>query len=239
MSTDRKRRVPLRYLPQLLASVIRSSPFVALGLLAITLVSSVIPALQLTKVGEITATIEELGRGQAEAADGIGWSLVLTPLVLLVGLILLDTLLSALSPIMETSLRESLSIRTQRQVIEKAQSLDLVYFEHPEFYDRLQRANEDMGGRLVTLLRLGLDLLSGLTGSASLMVLMFAAHWAWCRSSLSGSFPACGSLLTMNRRTYWCVPHAHARKPHGDVLGACSHGGRRRRKCGCLPSRST
>src|SRR5690606_38390835 len=94
MSTDRKRRVPLRYLPQLLASVIRSSPFVALGLLAITLVSSVIPALQLTKVGEITATIEELGRGQAEAADGIGWSLVLTPLVLLVGLILLDTLLS-------------------------------------------------------------------------------------------------------------------------------------------------
>src|SRR5690606_26854340 len=169
MSTDRKRRVPLRYLPQLLASVIRSSPFVALGLLAITLVSSVIPALQLTKVGEITATIEELGRGQAEAADGIGWSLVLTPLVLLVGLILLDTLLSALSPIMETSLRESLSIRTQRQVIEKAQSLDLVYFEHPEFYDRLQRANEDMGGRLVTLLRLGLDLLRGLTGSASLM----------------------------------------------------------------------
>lgn len=203
MSTDRKRRVPLRYLPQLLASVIRSSPFVALGLLAITLVSSVIPALQLTKVGEITATIEELGRGQAEATDGIGWSLVLTPLVLLVGLILLDTLLSALSPIMETSLRESLSIRTQRQVIEKAQSLDLVYFEHPEFYDRLQRANEDMGGRLVTLLRLGLDLLSGLTGSASLMVLMFAAHWALVPIVTIGVIPGVWVALTMNRRTYW------------------------------------
>ena len=128
---------------------------------------------------------------------------MLTPLVLLVGLILLDTLLSALSPIMETSLRESLSIRTQRQVIEKAQSLDLVYFEHPEFYDRLQRANEDMGGRLVTLLRLGLDLLSGLTGSASLMVLMFAAHWALVPIVTIGVIPGVWVALTMNRRTYW------------------------------------
>lgn len=203
MSTTEKRRVPLRYLPMLLASVIRSSPLVALGLLVITLTASVIPALQLTKVGEITATIERLGGAPAAGEEGVDWSAVLTPLVLLVALILLDTLLNAVAPMLEISLRESLSIRTQRQVIEKAQSLDLVYFEHPDFYDRLQRANEDMGGRLVTLLRLGLDLLSGLAASASLMVLMFAAHWALAPIVAVGVIPSVWVALTMNRRTYW------------------------------------
>lgn len=198
-----KRRVPLRYLPMLMSTVIRSSPMVAVGLLAITLATSVIPALQLTKVGEITATIDEFGGEFLDGAAGVRWSLVLTPLVMLIALLLLDTLLNALSPILETSLRESMSIRTQRQVIEKAQSLDLVYFEHPEFYDRLQRANEDMGGRLVTLLRLSLDLLGGLAGSASLMVLMIAAHWALVPIVVIGTIPSVWVALTMNRRTYW------------------------------------
>lgn len=198
-----KRRVPLRYLPMLMSTVIRSSPMVAVGLLAITLATSVIPALQLTKVGEITATIDEFGGEFLDGAEGVRWSLVLTPLVMLIALLLLDTLLNALSPILETSLRESMSIRTQRQVIEKAQSLDLVYFEHPEFYDRLQRANEDMGGRLVTLLRLSLELLGGLAGSASLMVLMIGAHWALVPIVVIGTIPSVWVALTMNRRTYW------------------------------------
>src|SRR5690606_37394042 len=125
------RPAPITYLPRLLWAVVRANGLAAAALALITVVSGSLPTVQLTVLGRLTGQVREL-----EGLGSAGWSVLLPTVALFAGIMLFDGVLQLLSPVLETALRESLGIRTQREVIEKAQSLPLVTFEHPEFYDR-------------------------------------------------------------------------------------------------------
>ena len=62
------------------------------------------------------------------------------PVGLQLGIVLLGNLLSTLSNIVQQLLQEKVRIRVQLLILEKADTLDLAFFENPEFYDKMRQA---------------------------------------------------------------------------------------------------
>ncbi len=193
-----RRRPPLILIPRLLFLLVRLSPLTAAALVALTLIGGVLPAYELSLTRQLLDRAAAwLGQGREGFQAVIPWG------ILLVATMTVSAVVELVSTVLETSLRERVSIHLQRSVIEKALSVDLAYFEHPAFFDTLQRANQDMGGRLVNLLRLLFDVAGAVVTLASLLVVLLQAHWALAPLTVLGTAPGFWVVMRMNRRTYW------------------------------------
>src|SRR5581483_5034417 len=74
------------------------------------------------------------------------------PVGLQLGVALLDRLLGTLSNIVQQLLQEQVSNKVQLLVLEKSNTLDLSFFENPEFYDRLRNERCESNLKPVTMI---------------------------------------------------------------------------------------
>ena len=206
-SAGRRLAAP-KLIPRLLGTAVRSSPLATAGLSVSALGDGAIAAGQLLVTQRLIDTLQGvLQQGalqQSGAAPGANpWGAVVPWVLAMAGVAILSILLEMLKQYCEVSVQEKVGIHLQRQVIEKAHSVELVYFEHPDFYDALQRANQDMGSRLVTLLRLVTDIVSSFAGMAGIILVLWQAHWSLAPITVLGVAPGFWVMLKMRKKTYW------------------------------------
>ena len=188
----------LRLLPKLLKEAVGVHPWGAFGLTALALAGSFLPAVELWLTGQIVDELAAvLGGGQAAFLRLLPW------VGGFFGTLLAYMLIDMVRAVLQVDVQEKIGVRLQHQVIDKVQKVELVHFEHPEFYDSLQRANEDMSGRLLSLLNVVLDVIGTVGGLGAILGVMLTGHWVLGPLVVIGSVPGVWVMMRMNKKTHY------------------------------------
>lgn len=99
------------------------------------------------------------------------------PVGLQLGVTLLTSLLSTLSNTVQQLLQEQVANRVQLNILKKANTLDLAFFENPEFYDKMRQAANQSSYQPVTMISQTFDLGRTVVTLVSLIFLLL--HLAW------------------------------------------------------------
>src|SRR2546430_6209834 len=181
-------------LPQVLRLVWEASRRVTIGLFATTALAGVIPTisvgLTLMLTNAVVAGIKinafHLPDHVRFADLGVPW--LPGPTFSAVGMIVflaaiqlvvfaVSALLNTLRNIFQQLLQNSVSMRIQLMVMEKAASLDLQFYEDPASYDLLRRAQNDSVNRPVLMIATAFGLLQTLLTLFTMIVLLFGVSW--------------------------------------------------------------
>ena len=144
-----KIRTSFRHTPQALKLVWQANPMATLGLAFFTLAGALLPATQ-AWVGKlivdgVVASIQ--GGHDAEQVRSVFYYLVLELI-----LFLLSTAINHSRRLIQQLIQLQLANRIRAEIIRKALTLDMAFFEHPDFYDRLQNARREGGYKPVELI---------------------------------------------------------------------------------------
>ena len=124
----------LGLLPRTLAFVFRASPVYFLISTSTGFVQAGLSALLLwmgkVVIDRVTATI----------GVEFEWLYLLTPMFVLIGLQIFQSLLASSESLVTFMVREKVHNQAHSQLLHKATSLDLAFYEAPKFYDRLYQA---------------------------------------------------------------------------------------------------
>jgi ATP-binding cassette, subfamily B, bacterial len=153
-------------LPRVIRLVWDASPAVTAGLFAATVVAGIVPAMSAYTSKLLVNTVVQgiLVHNNHQLADRIRidlgpWHPVFTTFSGIIFLAVLQLLIFALIALLSTVrnitqqlLQNSVSMRIQLMVMEKAASLDLAFYEDPASYDLLRRAQTDSINRPVLMI---------------------------------------------------------------------------------------
>lgn len=90
---------------------------------------------------------------------------------------LVSNLLSTLSNTSQQLLQELVSNRTQLLILEKANTLDLAFFENAEFYDKLRNATDQSTYQPVTMVSQTFGLLQTIVTLFSMIIILLQLAW--------------------------------------------------------------
>lgn len=159
--TWRERFQALRNVPPLLRMVWETSPFLSAASLVLRCVAALFPLATLWVSKLIIDLVVRAIRHQPLDRSAI-WKLLILELLLAVGADTLGRFISLVDSLLGDRFTNHVSIK----LMEHANSLDLVSFEDPVFYDKMERA------RRQTTARLGM--LAGLAGMAQQMITLLS-----------------------------------------------------------------
>ncbi len=139
----------------------------------------------------------------AMAGSGSSWEAIrptLTLAALMAGLILLGEFLQSTGEWIRAAQSELVQDHISNLIHQKALTVDIAYYESPEYYDRLYRARNDLSSRPLALLESGGSLLqNGVTLLAMATVLVPYGAWLPLVLLIS-TLPALYVVLRTNRR---------------------------------------
>jgi ATP-binding cassette subfamily B protein len=124
------------------------------------------------------------------------------PVALQLGIVLLTNLLSTLSNIVQQLLQELVSNKVQLLILEKANTLDLAFFENPEFYDKLRQASDQSSYQPVSMVSQTFDLFRTLVTLFSMIFLLLHLAWWLAIVALVVPIPAFFSSTRYGWRAY-------------------------------------
>src|ERR1700755_1450350 len=159
--TWKERFEALRNVPPLLGMVWNTSPTLSICTLALRLVAALFPLATLWGSKLIIALVVRAIQHQAVDRSMI-WKLLILELLLAIAADTTGRFISLVDSLLGDRFTNHVSIR----LMEHANSLDLVSFEDPVFYDKMERA------RRQTTARLGM--LAGLAGMAQQLLTLFS-----------------------------------------------------------------
>ena len=194
-------------LPQVLRLVWEASPSTTIGLFITTAIAGVIPAASAEiSMMLINAVVRGILINHSHVADrvtfadlGVGWlpGPTFTAVGAIVFLAVLQLLVFALSALLNTIrnitqqlLQNSVSMRIQLMVMEKAASLDLQFYEDPVSYDLLRRAQNDSINRPVLMIATAFGLLQTILTFATMIALLLAVSPLLALLALVSPIPA-------------------------------------------------
>ena len=161
-------------LPRVLKLVWQAQPGFTVGLGVLYILQGIIPAATAWAVSQLVNAVVRavLAGGKHGTTSVVIWFVVLQFAIQAVG-----SLLSTLSNIIQQLLQEKISMTIQLMVMEKANTLDLTFFENAQFYDKLQQAQSQAAtrptGMIATTFGLGRTLVTFFSMVAILI------HLAW------------------------------------------------------------
>ena len=142
-------RQSFAHTPQAVKLVWQTSPWATVGLGFLTLAAALLPASQ-AWVGKLI--VDGVVASIQQGADPERVRSVFVYLILELSLFLLATGLNHARRLIQQLIQLQLANRIRGEIIEKALTLDLAFFEHPDFYDRLQNARRESGYKPVDLI---------------------------------------------------------------------------------------
>src|SRR5216684_624142 len=145
----------LRNVPPLLRMVWNTSPGITTATIVLRLVSAVIPVCQLWVGKLIIDQVVQSISGRTANHRQI-WMLVAYE----IGLAVLSDLLSRAINLCDSLLGDKFTNHVTLRLMEHASKLDLVSFEDPVFYDKLERARRQTTGRIAMLAGMGQQLVT-------------------------------------------------------------------------------
>jgi ATP-binding cassette subfamily B protein len=166
------RKVPGAFvsLPRVLRLVWSTSAVLTIFLGLLNLAQGFVPAISVT----ITALVID---SVVKAINIHSTSPIWLPIALQLGITLLSSLLSNLSNIVQQLLQEQVSNRVQLEILKKANTLDLAFFENPEFYDKMRQAANQSSYQPVSMISQTFGLGQTVVTLVSLIFLL--VHLAW------------------------------------------------------------
>jgi ATP-binding cassette subfamily B protein len=135
--------------PQAVKLVWQTNRWATLGLGFLTLAGALLPASQ-AWVGKLI--VDGVVASIQGGADPEVVRTVFVYLILELALFLLNTALNQARRLIQQLIQLQLANRIRGKIIRKALTLDLAFFEHPDFYDRLQNARRESGYKPVDLI---------------------------------------------------------------------------------------
>ena len=141
--TWRERLQALRNVPPLLRMVWATSPFLSVATLVLRFIAALFPLSSLYVAKLIIDLVVRAIRAQPIHRSLI-WKLLIIELLLAVGSDILGRLISLVDSLLGDRFTNHISLRLMRH----ATSLDLVSFEDPVFYDKMERARRQTTARL-------------------------------------------------------------------------------------------
>lgn len=155
--------------PAAIRFVWRSNHWGILGLGLLTLAGALLPAAQ-AWVGKliVDGVVAAIQHGQAhEQAQSVFYYLAVE-----LGLILLGTGVGQARRLIQQLIQLKLANQIRGEIIGKALTLDLAFFEHPEYYDKLQNARREGGYKPVELINDTFQIVQNAITLASFAVLL-------------------------------------------------------------------
>jgi ATP-binding cassette, subfamily B, bacterial len=194
-------------LPQVLRLVWEASRPVTIALFATTALAGVIPTISvgltllLTNAVVAGIKINAFHLPDHVRFSDLGVSWLPGPTFSAVGMIVflaaiqlvifaVSALLNTLRNISQQLLQNSVSMRIQLMVMEKAASLDLQFYEDPASYDLLRRAQNDSINRPVLMIATAFGLLQTILTLVTMIVLLFGVSWILAVAVLLSPIPA-------------------------------------------------
>jgi ATP-binding cassette, subfamily B, bacterial len=190
-------------LPRVLRLVWDASPATTLGLFAATAIAGVIPAASAGVAAVLVNTVADglIAKGGSlpsrdvlslgpwhSPAYAVGAIVFYAILQLL--LFALSALLGTIRNITQQLLQNSVTMRIQLMVMEKAASLDLQFYEDPASYDLLRRAQTDSINRPVMMISTGFGLVQTLLTFITMIALLLAVSPLLAAIALLSPIPA-------------------------------------------------
>ncbi len=150
----------------------RAHPSATLAMAVVTLLFALIPAGQ-ALVGKLIVdkVVESLSR-RVPIEQSFGEALPL--LIIEFGLFTLYAVLNQLNTFLEHLINARLGHSIHMQIMQKAISLDLHYFEDPKFYDKLQNAQREVNYRPLTIVNQSFLMVQNLISILTLLALLLA-----------------------------------------------------------------
>ena len=145
----RKIRDSFAHTPQALRLVWQANPSATLSLGALTLLGALLPATQ-AWVGKLI--VDGVVKSIQSRNDPKQIRAVFFYLALELMLFLVSTALNHSRRLIQQLVQLQIANRIRSEIIRKALTLDLAFFEHPDFYDRLQNARREGGYKPVELI---------------------------------------------------------------------------------------
>ena len=194
-------------LPQVLRLVWEASRPTTVGLFVTTALAGVIPTLSVGLTLMLTnAVVRGIVINAQHLPDrvvlnelGVPWlpGLVFNSVSMIVFLAVLQFVLFALSALLNTLrnitqqlLQNSVAMRIQLMIMEKAASLDLAFYEDPASYDLLRRAQNDSINRPVLMIATAFGLLQSILTLITMIAFLFGVSWILAVIVLVSPIPA-------------------------------------------------
>jgi len=194
-------------LPQVLQLVWEASRPATIGLFATTALAGIIPTISVGITLMLTnAVVDGIAINHFHLRDqivlsslGLKWVPALQfsavgTIVFLAALqfliFVISALLNTLRNITQQLLQNSVSMRIQLMVMQKAASLDLQFYEDPASYDLLRRAQNDSINRPVLMIATAFGLLQTILTLATMIVFLFGVSWILAIIVLLSPVPA-------------------------------------------------
>jgi ATP-binding cassette, subfamily B, bacterial len=166
------KRVPAAFasLPRVLRLVWSTSAVLTVMLGLLSLAQGFMPAVTVTISGLVIDSVVRAIRIQSIAP-------IWLPVVLQLGAALASSLLSTFSNTVQQLLQEQVANRVQLDILKKANTLDLSFFENPESYDKIRQAANQSSYQPVTMISQTFDL--GRTIVTLITLIFLLLHLAW------------------------------------------------------------
>ncbi|TMC52322.1 MAG: ABC transporter ATP-binding protein [Chloroflexi bacterium] len=194
-------------LPQVLRLVWEASRPVTIGLFITTALAGIIPTISVGLTLMLTnAVVSGIKINAFHLPDhvrvselGVPWlpGLTFSAVGMIVFLAVLQLIIFAVSALLNTLrnisqqlLQNSVSMRIQLMVMEKAASLDLQFYEDPASYDLLRRAQNDSINRPVLMIATAFGLLQTLLTLITMIALLFGVSWILAAVVIISPIPA-------------------------------------------------
>src|SRR5215813_4274836 len=184
-------------LPRVLGLVYRIQPVFTIELGVLYILQGFVPALTAFISAQLINSV--VRAIQLKGSQGSGM-LVVWLVVAQFGVQALSSLLSTLSNIAQQLLQERTSYSIQLQVMEKANTLDLAFFEDATFYDALQQAQREATQRPVGMISTTFGL--GRTVITFISMIAILTHLAWWLALLALLAPV-PSFVANVRYGWW------------------------------------
>src|SRR5919206_4549566 len=175
-------------LPRVLKLVWSTSALFTALLAILSLFQGFTPAVSVWITGLV---IDSVVAGIREHSPNPIW----IPVGLQLGIVLFSNLLSTLSNIVQQLLQEKVSNRVQLLILEKANTLDLAFFENPEFYDKMRQAADQSTYQPVAMISQTFDLFRTTVTMFSMIFLLLQLAWWLAIVALIVPIPAFISSL--------------------------------------------
>src|SRR2546425_9356844 len=191
------KRVPGAFasLPRVVRLVWSTSAILTIQLGLLSLVQGFIPAFSVTITGLVIDSVVMAIRIHSIAP-------IWLPIGLQLGITLLSSLLSTLSNIVQQLLQEQVSNRVQLDILKKANTLDLAFFENPESYDKMRQAANQSTYQPVSMISQTFDLGRTLVTLFSMIFLLLHLAWWLALVALIVPIPAFFSSTRYGWRGY-------------------------------------
>ena len=176
----------LRQMPRAVSLVLEASAFSAVGIVLAGLLRALLP-LAIAWVGKLIVDGVVLA---LQTRDPIDQRQVLVWVAVEFGLMASTGLLSGLQGLLRSLLGARLAYLINIKILQKALTLELIHFENPEVYDKLQNARREASSRPLNLFVNGVDLLGNVITLGSYGVLLLTFDWLTLLILVAATVPA-------------------------------------------------